>query len=715
MKHLLTSFFCLHLLAALAQPQAYPDLALQQILDSAEFLQESSRQNEVKNLLSEASKRLDSSSPKELWFIYYHTKGSNLFEARNIPESKEAFKKALKVAEQLNDSSKLGVAYTSIANTENISSNFQTSIELFEKALSYFTQDDKDNYYATLMNMSTAYSGLNEFQKALSSLLITKEYFLKTNDHNRLGIIENNLGEIYRRNIQDFNKARAHYRWAVVANQKANNLPGLAKNYHNISAAFLDENKTDSAIYYTRKSIEIKEQIGDEGGMASANYLMGSTFARLGQYSKAIEYHNLSMEQCKRNGLQQGIFYNLISLGEAYFSLGDFAKSEDMLRQSLIIAEESGELSMLQNVYTGLYELNKASGDNADALLYFEKKQEVVDSIQLIQEKQHVVELRTQYEADLAEADNMILREKEKAQNQKLEGQQNLLSLAVASIILLLIAGLWLAKSLGQRNRAYVREKESSDALANQFQKLKESEAELAESNDLKNKILSVLGHDLRSPLAGISSLLSTMSALEITREELQDLLGHLKKEVDVSLTALNEILIWARLQMNEMTKLIENLDAKELVNEVVSIYEPNIRAKHLNIELNIPSDIELWADNNQMRSICGNLLSNAIKFTPEKGKIKISVTDNFEFTEITFCDSGLGIPEDVLENLNDRNALISKSGTSGESGTGIGLRIVTDFVDAHNGVLHFKNNADRGTTVSVKIPKPDIKIRQTG
>ena len=278
-----------------------------------------------------------------------------------------------------------------------------------------------------------------------------------------------------------------------------------------------------------------------------------------------------------------------------------------------------------------------------------------------------------------------------------------------------MIAGIWLVKTLGQRNRAFAREKDSNDVLAEQFHKLKESEKELAESNDLKNKILSVLGHDLRTPLAGISSLLSTISAVEVSREELQDLVGHLKKEVDTSLTTLHEILAWARLQMNEMTKQIQNLDATELLNEVVNIYEPNIRAKMLNLKLETSPEDGLWADRNQMRSICGNLLSNAIKFTPSEGTLKISVTNNSEFTEITFCDSGLGIPENVLENLNKRGGLISNQGTSGESGTGIGLRIVSDFVEAHDGVLNFQNNPDVGTTVSVRIPKPKVKIRKTG
>lgn len=705
MKQLITFFFCIFLFYAQSQPKVYPNLSLEQLLDSASLLQENLQLQKVKGLLQEASNRLDKDSPKELWYMYYETNGSNLFELRNIPEAKKSFENALSIAKQLEDSTRIGVAYTHIANAENISSNYKAAIELFEKGISYLTKNDEVKYNSTLMNMSNAYSGLNEFEKALSALVEAKNYFTRKEDLNKIGSIENNLGEIYRINIKDYKNARIHYRWAIDANEKANNLPGLAKNYHNLAASYLDENNADSAIFYLKKSINLKEEYGDEGAMASANYLLGSTYVKSGQYEKAIEYYNLSMEQCKRNGLEQGIFHNYISLGETYFGLKNYTKSEEMLLASLSIGEAAGQLSMLESVYTGLYEVNKAAEDYKDALHYLEKKQSVIDSIHQIQEKQNFAELRTHYETDLAEAENKFLREQEIVQNQKLSLQQKLLYISVSSIVLLLLVGMWVVKSLKQRNTAYRKEKESSDALAEQYQKLKKSEAELAESNDLKNKILSVLGHDLRSPLAGISSLLSTMSAAEITREELQDIVGHLKKEVDVSLTTLHEILAWARLQMNEMTKQTQKIDATELLNEVLSIYEPNIRAKLLDVQVDVTPKTELWADYNQMRSICGNLLSNAIKFTPSKGNITIAVKEEPDFTEITFCDSGLGIPENVLENLNNRGGLISNQGTSGESGTGIGLRIVTDFVDAHNGKLHFNNNTDVGTTVSVRIP----------
>lgn len=692
----------------------YSNLSLQQVLDSADAMNDISNQPIVKELLTEIESRIDKGTPEKLVLSYYLTAGIYNFNDGHIPAAKKYYDKALKLALRLNDSNHIGISYSHIASIETMSGLPKVSIEYYQKALDYYQLTGDETYYGLLLNMAVAYTRNNESQKALTNLIKAKKYFTTKKDYAKVAIIENNIGEIYRANIHDYSKAIIHYRRAAQANIKVNNELGLAQNYHNISSSFLDQNLPDSAIYYTKKSVAIKERLGGEGAMASANYLLASTYSKSGYYDEALKYYSLSLEQCEKYGLVDGIFHNTLDIGEIYFKTGKFDQSAEMLKKCASMAEESGQLPMLESVYTGLYELHRAQGKFKNALTYLEKKQSIVDTIRNNKEKQHLSELRTQYEADLSEAENMVLKEKEIAQHQKLESQQNLLYISLASIALLLIAGIWLVKTLGQRNRAFAREKESNSALAEQYQKLKKSERDLAESNNLKNKILSVLGHDLRTPLSSISSLLSTMSAVEITREELQDLLGYLKKDVDISLTTLHEILAWARLQMNEITKLIQNLDAKSLIDEVLSIYEPNIRAKVLTVKLEIDPEAELWADHNQMRSICGNLLSNAIKFTPAKGTLTIGVTDNSEFTEITFCDTGLGIPENVLENLNNRTGLISNQGTSGESGTGIGLRIVTDFVDAHKGVIHFKNNPDIGTTVIVHIPKSGTSKRKT-
>lgn len=271
--------------------------------------------------------------------------------------------------------------------------------------------------------------------------------------------------------------------------------------------------------------------------------------------------------------------------------------------------------------------------------------------------------------------------------------------LAALSILILLGAGVVMIKLLKERKRA-------NEKLADQYIKLKEQEEKVQESNDFKNKILSVLGHDLRTPLSAVSTLLNTMSAVQLSKEELQELLPHLSKEVDISLETLQQILAWSRLEMDEMNLKLENLDAKDLLKEIVDTYEVNIRTKALKIDLDVQSGLVINADKNQLRSIISNLLSNAIKFSPTGDTIRINAfqkNDNHPAV-VEVIDNGRGISEAVISNLNYRESVMTSKGTSGEKGTGIGLRIAQDFARAHNGQIKFERMNPKGTKASLLI-----------
>lgn len=709
MKYLLATLACIA--SIILHAQAYSAVSTEDLLDSASASYQKSEIGKTGILLSEIVTRLDSSSPKEQWFTYYRILGSNSFEMSNIPEAQLALKKAFKLARQLQDSFKIAKTSSEIANTYILTGEFQKALDQYNIALQYYPAKD-DSYNSTLMNMSQAYRGLNEYNKALSQLMKSRKIYSQSGDYQNLAISENNIGEIYRVNIKDHKKAQSHYHRAAAANLKVNNKAGLAQNYHNLSSLFLDKAQPDSALFYAQLSKKLKEETGDEGGLASANHNLGSVYYLMGEYAKAIEYFTKSLEQSKKFQLMEGFYHNNIRLGQVYFELKEYQKSKEYLQQALNIAKQAGQLDLMADVYNALYEVYKKQGNSTQALHYFEKAQTLSDSIAVIQSDQHLAELHTRYEADLAEAENLVLREKNNLQEVEYQNQRMLLYLSAASSLLLLIVGVLLVRSLKQRNQALAGEKRSNAELARQYQKIKESEEKLEQANTLKNKILSVLGHDLRSPLNSISGLLSIIEMSdEISPEELKELLSDLKKEMDVSLATLEEILAWARLQMDEKGKMLQEINAAAFMEDILAIYEPQIRAKELTINVQANPETSLWADRNQMRSIMGNLFSNAIKFSPENEAITIHFEEKDNHSKITLTDRGRGISAEVLKNLNQRNVLISENGTSGERGTGIGLRIVKDFIEDHNGTLHFAVNEFGGTTVTVLIPKAEAEV----
>ncbi len=704
MKFPLTLLLSIPFLWASAQSSPYKTFSLPALLDSAEDAQDRSEIGLALNLLTEAKSRLKDNSPQEQWLQYYTIAGTNSFEIRKIPESKASFNKALELAQELNDSAMIATLYSKIANTLIFTGDFKESLKMYELALSYHPNKDGKSYNATTMNMGQAYLGLNQYDKALSLLLKAKDYYQEQEDYRNLAITENNIGEIYRTRIHDNEKAKTHYEKALKINKRIDNKIGLAQNYHNISAMYLDLKQPDSALSYALESKRLKELIGDEGGIASADFNLGCIYHLQGKLEKAITNFNQSLEISSKYQIMEGLFHNNLKLGQIHLELKEYRQSEENLLKALEVARQAGHLELLSDVNHALYDVYKEQGINGKALEYLEELIVINDSIDALDEAQNLDELRTKYEADLAEAENLALREKEKVQAINIASQQKLLYLTIGSIIMLLLAGIWLIKMLRQRNQALRSEKHGKAELELQHKKLQQSEIELLKSNDLKNKILSVLGHDLRNPLSNISTLLGSMTSASYSEEEFSKVFDYLKKQTETTLITLQEILAWARLQMNEEGMVIENIEASELISEIISLYDHSFKNKQISVKISAP-EIYFQGDRNQMKSVFSNLISNALKFSKKGSKIGVDVSTNGDKIIFNITDSGMGLAPEVLENLNKRTKIISKTGTSGERGTGIGLRIVSDFIEVHNGTLNFKNNELIGATVTVVLP----------
>ncbi len=315
-------------------------------------------------------------------------------------------------------------------------------------------------------------------------------------------------------------------------------------------------------------------------------------------------------------------------------------------------------------------------------------------------------ELRVQYESSLAETENQVLKEKEAAQKQKIDMQNVFLIVSGIALIVFAILIVVLYKSNKHKKEAYKEVQKKTLELEKQYNIVKQREQELNKSLALKDKIFSVLGHDLRTPLANVSNLIDSMSQIELNPEEMEFLLKHLKGETTASLKTLENILQWARLQMNENSTKIEQLDEDGIIIEIITNLESHTEAKNIEVNYLNNSTSLLAADENQFRSIANNLIANAIKFSPLDGKIEVNFYENDDYFIFSVSDQGEGIKSSIVKNLDTQQELLSTYGTEGEKGTGIGLRIVKDFVNLHQGKLEFTKNSPQGTIVTVYFPK---------
>jgi signal transduction histidine kinase len=233
----------------------------------------------------------------------------------------------------------------------------------------------------------------------------------------------------------------------------------------------------------------------------------------------------------------------------------------------------------------------------------------------------------------------------------------------------------------------------------------------LLQVNADKDRFISILAHDLRSPFN------SLLGASEFLLKKIKDYpIDKIEKMIEAiyisakkTYELLEDTLLWSSLKSQLITFTPSNINLKEIITEVTDIMQPSAKFKNITIENSEIKDIDVYADVYMLKAILRNLISNALKFTRNGGKIDIGVIKNTSETVIKVFDNGVGIKEEMLGKLFSFSSIKPSKGTSNEVGTGFGLILCKEFVDKHNGKIWIESIVDKGTVVSFSLPDKDI------
>lgn len=228
----------------------------------------------------------------------------------------------------------------------------------------------------------------------------------------------------------------------------------------------------------------------------------------------------------------------------------------------------------------------------------------------------------------------------------------------------------------------------------------------LQKQNFVKDKLFSIISHDLRSPLASLHSLLGLYSNKYITDEEFKQATVGLEKQVHQLRNSLDELLTWSKSQIHGINPKPELINLKAGINEVIATNRLIARNKKINIVLNVQDDSVVWCDSNMFTSVMTNLVTNAIKFTNEGGTVTIGAYINENQVCIQVEDNGIGILEENLKKILDPLDLYTTQGTNREKGTGLGLVMCKEFVAKNHGTLTIKSEVGKGSVFIIQLPR---------
>jgi signal transduction histidine kinase len=373
-----------------------------------------------------------------------------------------------------------------------------------------------------------------------------------------------------------------------------------------------------------------------------------------------------------------------VQLAHIYYGLANVNKINDpglslsFAKKSLGLAVKYEVLDLIANNHKLMSEVYSAQGNDKLALAEYKLYDVASDSVYSIDAKESISLLEANYK--VAKSTNEL--EKLSLINEKnnLEKSTYLL-IAIATFIVVII----LVYSLRKRNALNIK---------------------LNKSNNVKDKLLSIIAHDLKSPLHNIITVLNEIDQNTFTKEDQTKIIKDLTSQTDVTLETLENLLKWGQAQLKGVNVNVLNFELKHEVDKNVDLFQAQLFSKQISIEINIPSNLTVKYDKDHFDFIIRNLLANAIKFSYSGSKIIIdSETIEDSKVKLNIRDNGIGIPYTYSDSIFQPSPKV-RLGTNNEKGSGLALSLCKEFSEANGSVIGFDSIDNQGTCFYLIIKK---------
>ncbi|MES2778809.1 MAG: tetratricopeptide repeat protein [Bacteroidota bacterium] len=570
------------------------------------------------------------------------------------------YKQSLTIRKEIND--KIGVAacYNNIGNTYSDMGNYSEALYHLFMGLRLREQLSPPRFIDnSLTNIANVYYYLGKDDLALKHALRALE--IVTKSRNLDGIISTNVvvGAIYHRK-KEFTKALSYYQEALKLSIQMGNSHDLALSYNNIGQVYLEQKEYNQAKYCLFRALKISEESGDQESIAINHIGLGQIYLRTHLLDSAIHHLLISNKVASEIGSKLQLSESSDLLAQTYEKKSDFKAATYYYKKFITYKD-----SLLND------EVDKKSSQiEFDFVL--DKKQKEISLL----EKDKSIQM------GLVERSRLI----------------NISMVVVLCLIGLFAVGLFIS---------FGRVKKANKITIKQKEEITRQSEQLKELNHLKDKILSVLSHDLRSPVASLTSIMSLLDHKMISQEEFLSLKNGMNNQLAALSLLLDNLLYWSRNQLDPnrvQEKVIVSLPS--IVQQNIDILQESAHQKNIHLQLAQPAtDVLALVDQSQIDIVFRNLISNAIKFTHRDGNIAITIEDKDTHTLTCITDNGIGMDDAHLQQLfNLRHQ--SNYGTDGEKGTGLGLLLCKDFITQNNGTLTVKSTLGVGSTFCITLPK---------
>lgn len=518
--------------------------------------------------------------------------------------------------------------------------------------------------------------------------------------------------------------ARLAYRYAKEVGNDLQRVSAL-----NRLATIFSENKDyESAIKYYQEALEFAKAAKTTDEEQRLLYLLGNTYLKLEQYDRAIACFENGLKIADAQVENRSTSFILVALGQTYILTGNLPKAKQYLKRAIELAQKTGQIEALYDGYGVLAKASLLDEEPKEAARYAllalnasKEAKNLERSMANAEVLFQAYKQMSQYESALqyhelfktlsdsindtekvrqltSEAKDMAFQlEKQKieaTQQQrevllKASARQNLIvSISIGVLALLILGFLWNSRRknqvISQRNQ------------------------QLEQLSLTKDRIFAIIGHDLRKPALAFRGITKKVNYL-LKKQDFETL-NAIGAQIEQDAQSLNQLtdnlLSWALSQKNVLPHQPAALNLAGEVSEVLDIFTASSSEKQIELCTDIPNNLEVFADQNALRTIIRNLVDNALKYTPAKGKVTISAATSPEGIVLQVLDTGVGMPEEKLRSIFLLQKDKSEQGTAGEKGIGLGMHLVHELVKINRGTIRAFSRVGEGTRFTVVLPQ---------
>jgi len=565
----------------------------------------------------------------------------------------------------------------SIASVDHEQGRIELARRRDAEALRLFTEvNNKDGIAFVNNNLGTIEGKLGNYAEATKYFMEALKIYESTSNKRGVQASYVKLGTINER-INNLDKATDYYAKAMEMARTNPDSIAVINLYNNIGVVYGKKAQYKKAMENFQRAIVLCDSLKLDGEEMQSLMNLGIVYDNLDMNDKALEYYGKALKIARDNNYPEDFARTTLNIASVYEKT-DPKKALELLKAALDTTQRIGDKNLQMDILDAMITTAKSGHDYKMALSLVEEARALRDSIFNISKAKEIANMQSMYELDKSneKVKQLTLSEKRNAQKRDI-------IITVAGVLAFTLVALMFFYRKSQKLNA----------------QLLKREYELSKANTIKDKLFSIIGHDLRGPVANAQHMIDIYRHKETTPAEKKYMLDALAENAGASLDTLDKLLYWGQSQIKGIGMKRSAFNANENIRHILKLVKGTADQKQIDLVNNVIADVEVYADPTHFDFVIRNLLSNAIKFTNAYGTVEIKTDKKSKpgYVVFSITDNGVGIDAARLGQIFEPMAS-STMGTANEKGTSIGLMLCKEFVKENGGDIWVESENDKGS-----------------